>query len=239
MCGSTVRTAVQRRPVAGPWSIVMLAALIAPTAGCRGMQFARVIQPGDPRMIGSHQAGRETFCPLVEEAVGQLLGRHAPAPVVQASFDGTEDLPPPAKRICFVAVENASAEDIGDFKERLFEIIDARIVESGAFESVNRRFIDAGLRDSRLRPDQLMVPEHRRAFAATMEQQGQAVDYLLYAKVTSGTTRENRDYERDYMLTLELIDVQDGSYDKQSAEISKGYHHTRLGRWRAGLGSGR
>jgi hypothetical protein len=237
MCGRTMRAAVLRRATKGGWRLIALAALLVSAAGCRGTQFARVIQPGDARMIGSHQAGGETFCPLVEEAVGKLLGRHAPAPVVQASFDEGEPLPPPAKRICFVAVENASAEDIGDFKERLFEIIDQRIVESQVFESVNRRFIDAGLRESRLRPDQLMVPENRRAFAATMEQQGQAIDYLLYAKVTSGTTRENRDYERDYRLTLELVDVQDGSYDKQSAEISKGYHQTRLGRWKAGRGA--
>jgi hypothetical protein len=66
-----------------------------------------------------------------------------------------------------------------------------------------------------------------------MEQQGQPVDYLLYATITSGTTRENRDYQRDYMLTLELVDVATGKYDKQSAAISKGYHHSRLSRWRA------
>ena len=53
------------------------------------------------------------------------------------------------------------------------------------------------------------------------------------ATITSGTTRENRDYQRDYVLTLELVEVGTGSYDKQSAELSKGYHHSRLSRWRA------
>jgi hypothetical protein len=203
------------------------------TTGCRSMQFSRIVKPGEDQMVGSHQAGQETFCPLVEESVAKLLARHVPPAVVQTSFEATDTLPPPVKRICFVAVENQSAEDIGDFKERLYEIIDSRILESQVFESINRRYVEAGLRDSRLRPDQLMVPENRRAFAALMEQQGQPVDYLLYATLTSGTTVENREYQRDYLLTLELVDVTSGKYDKQSAAISKGYHKSRLSRWQA------
>jgi hypothetical protein len=63
-----------------------------------------------------------------------------------------------------------------------------------------------------------------------MEQQGQPFDYLLFAKLTSGTTRENRDYQRDYLLTLELVDVSSGEQDKQMASLSKGYHHSRISR---------
>ena len=210
-----------------------LALLGTTAAGCRSMQFARVMTPGEEGMIGSHQAGQETFRPLVNEVVAKLLARHCEDPVRQVSFVGVEDVPPPRTRICFVGVENTSAEDIGDFKEQVYEIIDQRILESQLFESLNRRAVDAGLRDSRLRPDELLVPERMRAFAATMESQGQPIDYLLYARLTSGTTQSNRDYQRDYLLTLELIDVRTGHYDKQSAEISKGYHHSRLSRWRA------
>ena len=203
--------------------------------GCRSVQFARIMTPGEEGMMGSHQAGQETFRPLVEESVAKLLGRHAAMPITpQADANGgAEPLPPPIRRICFVAVENKSAEEIGDFKERIYEIIDRRILDSKVFEPVNRRYVDAGLRDSRLRPDQLLVPDTMRSFAAMMESQGQPIDYLLYATLTSGTTRENHDYQRDYVLTLELIDVRTGAYDKQSAEISKGYHHSRLSRWRA------
>ena len=212
---------------------IAVPAMAGLVTGCRSMQFARIVKPGDDQMVGSHQAGQETFCPLVEESVAKLLARHVPPAVIQTSFEATEPLPPPVKRICFVAVENQSAEDIGDFKERLYEIIDSRILESQVFESINRRYVEAGLRDSRLRPDQLMVPENRRTFAALMEQQGQPIDYLLYATLTSGTTVENREYQRDYLLTLELVDVTTGKYDKQSAAISKGYHKSRLSRWRA------
>ena len=64
-----------------------------------------------------------------------------------------------------------------------------------------------------------------------MEQQGQPFDALLYATVTTGTTRENKDSQRDYMLTLEMIDVQTGQYDKQVATLSKGYYHSRPSKW--------
>jgi hypothetical protein len=54
----------------------------------------------------------------------------------------------------------------------------------------------------------------------------------MFAKLTSGTTRENRDYQRDYLLTLELIDLTSGEQDKQAASLSKGYHHSRISRAR-------
>ena len=215
-------------------ALALMPAAIGATAGCRTTQFARVMAPGEAGMIGSHQAGQETFTPLVNDAVAKLLARHVDSGIRQVAYqEGAEQLPPPARRVCFVGVENKSAEEIGDFKEQIYEAIDARILESSVFQSVNRRFVDAGLRDTRLRPDQLLVPEHMRTFAAHLEQQGQPIDYLLYATITSGTTQQNRDYQRDYVLTLELVEVGTGTYDKQSAELSKGYHHTRLGRWRA------
>ncbi len=200
--------------------------------GCRSNQFAKVLHPGDKQMVGSHAAGGEAFKPLVDEAVGSLLARHAaPQPqVMPVSSPGPEAIGRPPLRICFVAVENKSAEEIGDFKDQIYQIIDTRIVESHVFQPVNKRFVDAGLEQTRLRPDQLFVPGNMRAFAAVLEKQGQPFDFLLYATLTSGTTRENKNYQRDYLLTMEMIDIHSGSYDKQSATISKGYHQTRIGR---------
>ena len=63
-----------------------------------------------------------------------------------------------------------------------------------------------------------------------MEQAGQTFDFLLYATLTSGTTRENQNYQSDYLLTMEMIKVRTGDYDKQSATLTKGYYQTRLGR---------
>lgn len=215
---------------------VAMICLASIAAGCRGTQYARVIQPGQSEMVGSHQAGQETYRPLVDEAVLKLLGRHEPAaPHMQVSTGGPELLPPPRMRVCFVGVENKTAEEIGDFKEQIYESIDSRLLECGSCTPISRRFVDAGLRETRLRPDQLFIPENMRSFIGIMEQQGQPFDYLLFAKLTSGTTRENKDYQRDYMLTLELIDVQTGEQDKQSATLSKGYHHSWASRaWSQG-----
>ena len=103
--------------------------------------------------------------------------------------------------------------------------------ESDAFEVINRKFVEAGLRQCGARPEDLFVPSHRRNFAAVMEQMQQPFDYLLYAKITSGTTRSNqKDYQRDYLLTLELIHMETGKTDKESAEIRKGYHKSKLGK---------
>ena len=193
--------------------------------GCRSKQIASVRTPGQGDMVGSHTAGAETFKPLVEEAVGSLLTRHAP----QAVPAGT--IPPPPMRICFVAVENKSAEEIGDFKDQIYEVIDTKIVNSHVFAPVNKRFVEAGLMQTRLRPDQLFVPENMRGFTLAMEQAGQPFDFLLYATITSGTTHSNKDYQRDYLLTLEMIHVKTGQYDKQAASLSKGYHHSRVSNW--------
>ena len=220
-----------------PNRVACMIAVLAATAaggGCRNFQYARVMHPGEPAMVGSHQAGAETFRPLVDEVVARLLAKQA-GELPVATYPG-QVLTPEPKRICFVGIENKSAEEIGDFKEQLYECIDTGIQRGEGFSPISRRFVDVGLRETRLRPDELMVPEKMRMFVGYMEQQGQPFDYLLFASLTSGTTRENKDYQRDYLLTLELVDIQTGQYDKESASISKGYHHSRLGRWWSGHG---
>jgi len=194
--------------------------------GCRGHQVGHIVSDEQADMVGSHSAGAATFNPLVDEAVAKLLARQSPH-LQPATFAGSVG----PKRICFVGVENFSAEEIGDFKAQLYEQIDSMLLQSPVFEPISQRFIDAGLYQTRLRPDALFIPENMRMFTAALEQQGQPVDYLLYAKLTSGTTQNNHSYQRDYLLSLELIDVHTGHYDKESAKIRKGYHPTHLGKW--------
>jgi len=135
------------------------------------------------------------------------------------------------KKICFCGIENASAEELGDFKEQLYEIIDQQIVEAQVYDPISRRFVEAGLREGRLRPDELFLPNNQRTFVAIMEQHGNPFDYLLFAKLTSGTTRSNgSDYQRDYLLTLELVNIHNGSQQKTSEKIRKGYHKSVLGK---------
>jgi hypothetical protein len=195
--------------------------------GCRGAQHAHVLDPTDKTMVGSHTAGAETWEPLIQQTVAQLLGRQN----VIGQTAGDAAFLPDKKRICFVGVENKSAEEIGDFKEQIYQKIDTCINESDAFELIHRKYVEAGLKQCGLRPDDLFVPNNRRLFSAAMEHLQQPFDYLLYANITSGTTKSNqKDYQRDYLLTLELIHVETGKADKEAAEIRKGYHKSKLGK---------
>jgi hypothetical protein len=202
---------------------------LATFAGCRGHQYAQVMKDQQPDMVGSHAAGSETFKPLVDEAVARLLARQQTV-FQPASYPGYNELPPGPKRICFVGVENASAEALGDFKEQVYEQIDAQILQSQTFQPVSRRYVEVGLREARLRPDSLLLPDNMRLFTAMMEQHGHPFDYLLFAKLTSGTTASNKDYQRDYTLTLDMVNVHTGQYDKESATLRKGYHRSAVGK---------
>lgn len=197
------------------------------SAGCRGHQFAHILNPQDDNMVGSHAAGAETWEPLIQQSTGKLLGRQHFNGVQPVAAEGHGF---PRKRICFAGVENRSAEELGDFREQIYQKVDTCLNDSQEFEVINRRFVEAGLRQCGMRPDDLFVPAKRRQFLAAMEQQQQPVDYLLFATITSGTTQNNgKNYQRDYLFTLELIDMETGHADKESTELRKGYHKTKLG----------
>ncbi len=194
------------------------------SVGCRNHQYAHILKSNNQDMIGSHDAGAETFNKLVDESVGKLLARQSNQCIDEMGN-------PIQKRICFVGIENASSEDIGDFKDQLYEQIDSSISEGQQFETISVRYVENGLKQLRMLPNDLMVPSQRRSFCDVMEQTGQPFDYLLFAKLTSGTTENNKSYQRDYLLTLELVDINLGSFDKESAKVRKGYHATRVGKF--------
>lgn len=204
--------------------MVAMGSILLLIGGCRGHQFGHIVNDDQKDLVGSHTAGAAALNPLIDESVGKLLGRQYFAPETAEGFA--------PKRICFVGIENHSAEELGDFKEQIFEQIDSKISESKAFQQVSRRYVDAALERTRLRPDSLFLPENMQILSATLAQQGQAFDYLLFAKLTSGTTEKNSGYQRDYLLTLEMVNVNTGQFDKESATIRKGYHKSRLGKLR-------
>lgn len=207
-------------------SLTAGSAILVALPGCRGRQVAHVLDDTQGDMVGSHAAGAETYNRLVDESVSRLLGRqHEPQDPSLVSATGP-------KRICFIGVENKSSEEIGDFKEQLYQQVDAAIASSEEFRPVNRRYVDAGLQLCHLRPEHLLTPDGQRAFVAAMEQQGQPFDYLMYAVLTSGTTVNNSDKQRDYQLVIEIVNIHDGSYDKEIARVRKGYHKSHFGKWR-------
>ena len=164
--------------------------------GCKGTQ-ARLMHNSEMDKVGSNRAGAEVYNPMVKLAVGKLLGRAASEPIQQVSFNGQVMMMPPKRKVCFVGLENASVEELGDFKEHIKTAISEKIAESDQFEIVSDRAVTAGLRTLGYRPDDLFMEENMKMFTAAMGRGGTPVDYLLFAKITSGTTVDNKDMQRD------------------------------------------
>ena len=208
------------------WAVVCSTAVGLTQVGCRGYQYGHLIKGDQADMVGSHSAGAEVYNPLVEEAVSRLLGSCETLPVSSLEPDGMAQ----TRKVCFVGVENKSAEELADFKDQIYQMIDAQINRSGQFEAISRRMVDAALIETRLRPDSLLVPSNMQLFTTVLQRQGQPIDYLLYATLTSGTTERNSSSQRNYLLTLEIVDTRSGTYRKEQAEIRKGYHRSPLGK---------
>ena len=195
-------------------------------SGCKGYQVGHLLNPKASDMVGSHSAGAGTFNPLVDEAVQKLLEAAEANPALQFQENG----PGSGVSICFVGIENRSGEELVDFKEQLYEKIDSRVNEHPLFDSIHQNYVQAGLRLTRLKPDELFIESNMQNFSAAMQQQGQAFHYMLYAKLTSGTTERISSQQRDYLLSLSLVDMATGRQIKQTAEVRKGYHKNSLAR---------
>ena len=52
-----------------------IGAVAGTAGGCKGRQYAHVLSETDRDMVGSHTAGAETWEPLIQTSVSQLLGR--------------------------------------------------------------------------------------------------------------------------------------------------------------------
>ncbi|MDR2754494.1 MAG: penicillin-binding protein activator LpoB [Planctomycetaceae bacterium] len=197
--------------------------------GCRGTQ-ARLMRSGESDNVGSDRAGAEVYNPMVREAVGKLLARAAGEPIQQVTFNNSM-MPVPLKRkVCFISLENASVEELGDFKEHIKTAILEKVSESDQFEIVSDRAVTAGLRTLSLRPDDLFIEENMRMFTGAMGRGGTPVDYLLFAKITSGTTEINRDMQRDYKLSLELVNTQTFTQIIESMPMRKEYNRSVKGK---------
>jgi hypothetical protein len=214
---------ISRRERVGLLAAIVLVA----TVGCRNHQHARVLSQTDKDMVGSHEAGTETWKPLIEESVSKLLARSFER-VETVSYTRSDGIP--VRTVCFVGVENRSSEPLGDFREEIYEQIDSLVGASPGFRMISRRYVEAAMKEIRCRPDALILDENQRQLQIALERDDQIFDYLLFANVTSGTTEVNGDYQRNYRLTLELLDVHTGVPMKETAVLRKGYHQSYLGR---------
>jgi hypothetical protein len=201
--------------------------------GCQGTK-ARLMRTSELDKVGSNRAGAEVYNPMVRDATGKLLAKASTESIQQVSYNAGPHAPMPKRKVCFISLENASMEELGDFKEHIKTAILEEISESDQFEIVSDRAVTAGLRALSLRPDDLFMQENMRMFTSTMGRGGTPVDYLLFAKITSGTTEVNRDMQRDYKLTLDLINTQTFVPMTVSTPMRKEYNNSvtgKVGSW--------
>jgi hypothetical protein len=192
-------------------------------------QKGKVISPGEATRVGSHQAGSEVFRPIVCAAAEELLSQAASKSYEKAALDiNSNTYLPNKKRVCFFGVTNKTNEDIGDFKDQLTEIIDSTLASSDAVDTVTSKAVTPVLRKTGMAPDDLFIPKNMERLCMEMEID-RPFDCLIFATLTSGTTRDNLDSQKDYNLSLEMVDVRNPAGEsriKVSKTVQKEYNRT-------------
>ena len=167
----------------------------------------RIMKRSEPDSVGSRAAGAATFDQLLRGAV------HGSAREAANKLS-----------VAVLRVENASAEELGDWQEQIFDKISTSVNESGRYQTISLRYIDAGLRESRLRRDDLFIPAKRRVFLDVLEAAKVPAQVLIFPKLTTGTTELGpKRAQRNYLLTLELVDISTGRDFRVSEEVRKAY----------------
>jgi hypothetical protein len=194
-----------RKTVAPP--LLLLVALCA----CGGPS-GRVKTADEQDLTGSTRAGAETFNVLIQDSVDNLLQKPS------AQKPAADRL-----KIAFLGVENPGIEELIDWRDTIRQRIDEAVNRSGRYRNISDRFVKAALTETGLRADDLYLPEKRRRFLKVLEANGNPVDFLMYASLNTGTTTAGRETQRDYLLTLELVDVESGEAEKVNAVVRKEY----------------
>ena len=201
---------------------------LACLAGC-ATQRGKVVDVDTPTRVGSHRAGAEIYDPAAESAVVGLLEQAARNPISSADVGKTVAQIAEEKgvrKICFLGVENAGGEEMGDIREDLAETIRTKIAQSDVFETIDSRMAIAGLREAGLRAEDLLLPEKRERFAAALGENEAPFDYILFAKVTTATTVDNKDSQVKYSLTLDLVNVRTGASIRETVSLKKHYNRS-------------
>jgi len=196
--------------------------------GC-ATQKGKVVDPNETSRVGSHRAGSEIYDPAAEAAVCGLLDQVANTPITLEDSGKTvaqlaEEYP--VRHICFLDVENAGGEEMGDIRESLAETIRTMISKSEQFDMIDSRLVTAGLRETGLRIDDLLIPDKLDRFVAALGKMDAPFDYILFAKVTTATTRDNKDSEVKYSLTLDLVNVHTSKSIRETVDLKKHYNRS-------------
>lgn len=160
-------------------------------------------------LVGAKTAGADVYNQLIDETVRKLLDQ---------SKSSKKQV------ICFVDLENKGAEELAENKAAIYEQIDTIIVESGVYSNVSRRYVEAALRETGLRPDDIFLGKGRETFMSVLGRQGVTPDFLLWGTVTNLSTAGSGIREREYLLTMELVNAHTGLTEaKKSSKMRKEY----------------
>lgn len=183
--------------------------LLATIVSC-GPQ-GRIKADDEGTLVGSQSAGADIYNRLIDETLKKLI-------------DQTKGTVAGKKVVCFVDMENKGAEELGANKDAIYEQIDTILVESRVYTSVSRRFVEAALRSTGLYPGDIFLGPGRKKFMKVLGSQGITPDYLLWGTVTNLSTFGAQLNEREYMLTMEMVDAHTGLTEaKKSFKMRKEY----------------
>jgi hypothetical protein len=184
---------------------------LACLAACESGRRGRIMSESDQDYVDISGAAGAEFDRLIEGSVQRLLRLPIAA-----------DRNLEKAKVVALAVQNDSGQELGDWQESIYQLIDTSINRSERFENISRRFVAEALKENGLRQEQLFIPRHQRAFLATLEQRSLPVDFLLFPTLTRGTTNAGEGItQRSYELSLELVDVKSGKSDKVIERLRK------------------
>lgn len=189
----------------------LLLALVVLAAACAS-RSGRIKSEDEGDLVGRSAAGSAAYNQVIGEAMDDLLSSHS------AAHSGTE-----RATVAVLGFENVGIEELLDWEEQLYDIITNQVNQSGRYRTVSRRFVDRALAEGNLRQEDLFLPRYRRQFIEILEAQGNPVELLLFPRLSTGTTTSGDTSQRDYVLTLELVDVETGWDDRHSAKVRKEY----------------
>ncbi len=167
----------------------------------------------EPDLVDARQGGIVVFDQL-SHVTHRLLENHQATQRSQGKM-----------RVAFIGVENRSAEEIRDIRDALYEVIDTILVNEEAYVPINQRYVDEAMRSAGMRPESLFLRDGRERFIDAVSREGIVPDYLLFAIITSMTSVGVSQDQRNYQLTLELVDANTGeTVAKETGRVRKGFN---------------
>ena len=193
--------------------IITLLLALSVAFACAGKPKGRVKSGDEGDLVGSKTAGAETYNVLIADATEKLLNAEA------ARFPEGD-----VRKIAFVGIENRGAEELGDIRDSTNQIIETVIFQAKRYDLIAQRYVTHGLQVSSMRAEDLFLAAGREQFVSILREQGQDPDYLLWAVYSTLSTTGEKERQRDYLLTMELIDARSGRLmQKETARVRKAY----------------